>query len=1055
MASAQLCVLPSPDITEMDQLRPDLRNKPVTRQTENRDIVSITEGSTERAVRNNGNWTSGRESTSAGKEKKSTRVKEKKTSSRPRPESPPGVNEEQSRLHRGGKMTKCATGDRKQTKQVTEQTIDRNTGLGQSLQRTGDEKNKKTDVERSKRAQVKITKKTLTLAGGYGRRTVDRDKVRDSGTTRMEKGSVNTGSGNSTCQDHTTEAPNTVDTPLRLDFGRDSHAMLFGIISKLFPLDIKEEPSTSSTEPVIEPAITTTPGNGSPSPSSLSDTLVTVEALGNNFEELAKWFQLFESTNARDVIGFDLAMELCGCYDIIIRRLGNGLRDTFGQTMFIQGPQHVKVADQALQYIAAFVKGDVTRDLKPALQDLLCQSDNTRDLETKTIRTAFEELSTDRGNISSAPQIGESLKVQWGFVVELVCALVDIIQTNTNRSLPGTLESTRHQKDLTFARQENVRLQSECNEARKTIDKLERELSIVRQTATNEELYKDEIQRKALENDNRISELQEVYSNAQSVEETLKREIVRITSEQEHERSAWSVKVQGLVTRLETSQSTIDIMQRDHLTEKDALQVQICTLTADKDTLSQNEAQLKTHIQTTEASHKQDLDERRITTDVLHVSVSQQKAKITELTDTIDKYIASNQELHQTVTTQDMELDNMIKQLQMSKMTLRSLDQLFGFEIANCDHSTVVDRITGQRAASVERIQSVLKGTVIQVMKDDDDDHCYQEHMDTASDTSQLFKDYECEIHNIIQRLSLEHEPMDVSGCSYTRQRRIKPSLKRRLCPNVTLERSSYDHPVCKKQECTSEVKHEANPENTVKPEKREEPNLPVKIESQDTPDNNNGDCCQLRGQENSNPSVVNDYSSKHSNVYMVDIELCENDPNARRHIPGYIAQSLIDKDVKLINLGCEKHIDTLLNVLQVSEEVSEYVVKALSEYNTSTCHCSQMTKLSQILKCSLFICWPPGDEHEIYGAENNDNCVHTIIVYRENRGKLYYLLAVKDQGSYTYNLARLPFESQFQVPKQAFRHISDGSCQGPVVSNPIHSVDTIETSHLVLHGHL
>lgn len=797
MASAQLCVLPSPDITEMDQLRLARTNKPVTRQNENRDIVSITEGSTEQAVRNNGNWTSGRESTSGEKEKRSTKGKEKKTSSHQhqRHESPPGVNEEQSRLHRGGKMKKCATGVRKQTKEVTEQTIDTNTVLGQSRQHTRDEKNKKTNVERSKRAPGKITKKTLTLAGGHGRRTVDRDKVRDSGTTRTEKGSVNTGSGNSTCQDHTTEASNTVDTPPRLDFGRDSHAKLLSIISKLFPLDITEEPSTSSTEP----AITTNPAKGSPSPSSLNETLVAVEALGNNFEELAKWFQLFESTDARDVIGFDLAMELCGCYDIIIRRLGNGVREIFGQTMFIQGPQHVKAADQALQYIADFVKGDVTRDLKPVLEELLCQSDNTIDLKTKNIRTAFEKLSTDRGNISSAPHIGECLKVQWGLVVQIVCALVAIIQTATNRLL---LESTGHQKDLTFARQENVRLQSECNKAREDIEKLQRELSIMLQSATTEGLYKDEIKRTSLENNNRISELQELYGKEQSLVETLNSEIVRIVSEQEDERSSWSAKVERLVNQVEKTDSTIDMMQRDHLKDKDALQQQIDTLEMDKDTLSRNEANLKSRIKETEIRHKQDLRDAHLATDQLEEGLCQQKVKNKELTDTIRKCTVSNLELSQTLATLDKELETRNKQLHMYKNTLHSLDQLFHVQMANCDHSTVVCRIRCQQAASIERIRKVLKGTVIQVIKEQgDDDHSDQEDMDTAADTGQLFKDYEQEIHDIIQSRSSEHRPMDVSGCSYTRQRAIKTPVKRRSCTFPVLNRSSDDHPVCKKQE--------------------------------------------------------------------------------------------------------------------------------------------------------------------------------------------------------------------------------------------------------------
>lgn len=52
----------------------------------------------------------------------------------------------------------------------------------------------------------------------------------------------------------------------------------------------------------------------------------TLEELLNNFSQLAQWFAVFERTDAREVIGFDLAMEICGCYDITIRKLARLLQ---------------------------------------------------------------------------------------------------------------------------------------------------------------------------------------------------------------------------------------------------------------------------------------------------------------------------------------------------------------------------------------------------------------------------------------------------------------------------------------------------------------------------------------------------------------------------------------------------------------------------------------------------------------------------------------------------------------------------------------------------------
>lgn len=1051
MASAQLCVLQSPDITEMDRVRQDQINKPVTlrnpeaTQNGNRDIVSITEGSTEQAVRSNGNCTSGKERTSGVNEKKSTKDKSKKTPLNPSHESHPGVKKERTRSHRGGKMDQGVTGDRKQTTEGKEQSMDKNTGRGKYRQRTRDERNKtKTDRDRSRRAEGKSPKRTPTQAGGHGRRTADRDNSRDSGATRMAKGSVNTGSGTSTSQDHTAEAKNGADTPLRSDFGSDSRAMFLDVISKLFPLDINAEPSTSSTEPVIEPDIPTTAGEGSPAPSTLDETLVAVEALGNNFQDLAKWFQVFESSKARDVIGFDLAMELCGCYDLIIRRLGNGIRDTFGQTIFIQSAQHVKAADQALEYIATFVKGDGTRELKLVLDELGCQPDNSAGSETKSIQTAVERMSTDTGNISSAPHIVKSLKVQWALVVEIVRALIAMIQTPNNWPLPGTLESSERQKELTFARQENVRLQSECNTARETIAKLQLGLSIAKQRATMADVYSEDIHRTSLESNNRISELKELHGRTQSKAEDLQREMARITRDQETERAAWSVKVEGLLKELDTTESRIETMQRDHLTEQCDRKNEIDNLKRVMETLSRNEAKLKGDIQDTKIRHIQELDKARSETALRDDNIQQQRAHIKQLTDTIAMCKDKERELLQNLETVTMELATTVDQLLMSKMKLCSLDQLFGLGMANGENRTVLDMIQVLKAASVERLRKVLKRTVVQVIKEDD-----QEDMDTGSDTGQLFRDYEREIHDIIQRLSSEHRPMDVSGSSHTRQRSIKTPVKRRPVPIATLESSAEDHPVRKKQDCTSEVKHEANSEYTVKTERRDDANLRVKMES-GWNRNNNMPHCQIITQPNRY------HISSHGKVHMLDIELGENDTPGKRPIPDYIARSLvIHNDVKIINLGYEKPIETLLSVLQVSEEI----VKDLSDNSQSTCHCSQLTELSQRLDCSLLICWHPGGEHEVYGDEHRDSCLYTLIVYRENRVRSYYLLTVRSEGgSYMYNLARLPSPVKFQLHKQAFVHITQGSCQGPVGSNPtdpIHSVDTIETSHIVLQDHV
>lgn len=1025
----------------MDGSQKDQKKKRVTlqktevRQNGNIDIASITVGSTARAAKKNGTLKGGRENKRKSGEKEK---EEEKTSKHPAHDSSPCVKDlDRTGSPRGGRMDQGATGDntkrneREKEKKKKAKKSDKDIDRDKCSFRTGEEEKtkKKSDRERSERPEGKRPKRTQTQAGGHGRRTVGRNNARDSNAPQMDKQSANTGSGSSTSQDRNVGETNPVDHPLRSDIGSDSRAKFLDIISKLFPLAIKVESSISST--ALD--VSTDSGAGSPTPSSLDETLVAVEALENNFEDLAKWFELFESTKARDVIGFDLAMELCGSYDLVIRRLGNGLRDTFGECSFIQSAQQVKHADQVLKYLGDILKGDVNRELKTVLEDMSRRLKDTPDLQFNVLLNAVQKLSHSTAHLLSALHIEETLKVQWGVVLEIVRALITMIKNLGNRCLRAKDECTQQHKELTSASQEIDRLQHECNIARVTMANLNiHQSQITHRMGIMSEMYKEETDRNNLENSDRIRELQQLYCKTETAHEELKRQMSRITMAHDGDRFTWGITLDDLRKQLATKDSTIERMKKEHLKVQGEQEQRITSLEESEESLKRSVSKLKFDMRDAEARHTQEINNARREMSVKNDSLCKRQCLVDELMCTNVRHEKTEKKLSDTVKTLSDDIETLnITQVELLKYknTLCSLGQFLGVEMRKCDFGNVLDRIRAQKDASVERITKVLKRTCIQVIKNEDDDHDHREQhqMDTLSEMGQMFKEYESEICDIIQTLTSECISMDVSCGTHTRQDRDRKSaIKRKHLSMHTIESGASDHVVIKKQGYKPEVKPEVNQDVT------------------------NEESCQVIPQTDNQFASVQDVSG-HSAVNTFDIELDENDTIVTIPIPSYITANLIVKgDVKIVKLGYQEPIHKLLSVLQAKDDE----IKTCSEITQNTCHCLQMKQISERLKCTIFICWSPGGEHELYGDEHKDVCLYTIIV-KHDRVRSYYLLSVRTCDSYVYNLAKLPYTAQFQPLKHGFVHESDGTCQGPVVPNPTYNVGTIETNQIVLHGPL
>ena len=274
MDYAPLCALRFPEKPAMDD---GVQSVILESGTRNTDTASVIVGSTARVVKKNGTSKGGRANKGeSGKNNVTTPKASRDSCHRVTKER------ERTRLPGGGRTDRDATGAKKGERR-SEKDVDQVKASRGTLEEETENKKKKGELERL----GKMSKRTPTQAGGRGRKRPD--TARDSAVARTVKLSTNTGSGTSTYLRYRTETANPMDRHGQSDTGSDSRVTLVDIISKLFPSGIEEESTPSSAIPDKE--------QGTGSASSLDKTLVAVEALEDNFEHLASWFESFENTS--------------------------------------------------------------------------------------------------------------------------------------------------------------------------------------------------------------------------------------------------------------------------------------------------------------------------------------------------------------------------------------------------------------------------------------------------------------------------------------------------------------------------------------------------------------------------------------------------------------------------------------------------------------------------------------------------------------------------------------------------------------------------------------
>ncbi|TKS75718.1 hypothetical protein D9C73_010121 [Collichthys lucidus] len=900
--------------------------------------------------------------------------------------------QEQTGSPLGGRVNSDVTGDKtkkegKKQKQASNKDTDRDkssscTGVVQTVrekkqtkptkmkkkkEEEDKKKKKKTnDNTKAKQGRIEIVEREMrTGACGRGKRIAETNDTRDLSTTERDKRATDTGSGSSTISrlDHSSgEGTKVVVDPLpQWGIGNNSHVKLLDIISKLFPLVIKVDSSTCSAAPDVS----TTASDQRPlACGSLDDTLVAVQALENNFHELADWFETFESTKARDIIGFDLAIELCGCYDLTVRRLGAGLRDTFEACRFIQSTQQIKQADRVLENIETNQANHINE-----LKDLLKKHSDTFDRTNHSRLTDLQGhiqrlLACDTANPSSASRL-ESLEREWGAVLEMRCILIQVIDDLCNQVVSLKTEYRQQENNLTCTRKEITRLQCERDEANRAVTKLEHRMTML-------EMSKEDMENRYDKANTRKDTVQDLYRETENENNNLRKEIAEIEQMHEREKMILNCEFEKLQQQLTEHMVVSRKMRTENLKKQEASDRQIAALQKQERELMGVVSTLKAKIEEAQRQHNKEMTDVQNETEEMSQRLLHHKDCVERLKQVIvDHEIKDGESLAhiKDLTSEVYDLGDKNRQLLDFKTRLsKNLQRLFGDKKYNPEN--MIQEIRDRKDASVRRIENILKQNCVRVTMDggngDDDEYitsgnnnlwCQREDaMDVSDTTGDIFTEYESEIRAVVQSLSSEHIPMEVSGEKPVTLKASRRGTKRRNCEEYTGV-AAEDRLAFKKPE------YDVKPQFGVASEKKDPPRLDFESQANKWQDDERKGCQVITQQDKLRLSSVQELG--HHTVHTFDIE-----PAKRVEIPMYIVEGLKDsEDVKIIHLG-DTPVKKLLDVLQV-EEPSRYNYTEIAQ---SSCHCLQMEQISRGLKCALFICWATSVEHEVYGTEHKNS---------------------------------------------------------------------------------
>lgn len=539
----------------------------------------------------------------------------------------------------------------------------------------------------------------------------------------------------------------TLNTPLvHSDTGRGLLVTFLDITSKLFPSDIRETVSDEFNSQFV-----------------LTESIALADAATSTFKSISKWFCSFVHRKEREEIGFELAMEVCGLYEIILDRLVAAIKSTFSSCMVIQRAEDLELADRSLLSVTDANHSIGWCKLHSLLSELVATLNGTGaygDVVSQLKRMLQE---WDIGSREAHPlQQIEQFALYSQRLSEFLYASIPLV-TNW------------------IAREEKRQI-CVAEAYKKKLDEQHRNVTTLQQEKESQELaFQDALQSKGETIDRYIKKLEEALHR----EATLKKSMRVLEQQNAHNAGCMKEsdeKLRTLECALRCREKEIVLMTEKHHREIEEHVSTLMRVTETNERLEKQSLQAEIVSRDTIRRHEQTITEKKIEIETLqntlqnaeqnksfleHENVSLHKMQI----DYVMEINALKEELELQRTT-DAEKYNRI--LSMSRI----LEEFLGHKYT-CDFQDTNKQIKADMCESLERIRQVLRTRC--VTKLDSEDLIQSRTLLSKGDTglALMFHEYESQIYETIDKLHNETEHMEtVNNILKTPTKRKKITLQ-------------------------------------------------------------------------------------------------------------------------------------------------------------------------------------------------------------------------------------------------------------------------------------
>ena len=169
--------------------------------------------------------------------------------------------------------------------------------------------------------------------------------------------------------------------------------------------------------------------------------------------------------------------------------------------------------------------------------------------------------------------------MHWRRVLELISALIFMVENGNKLLVESANECTAHQSELTSSRDEISRLHRELGKGRKLLTELKLNRSIESQTASGTVMHLEAVMTELQKAQAHVDRLTEAHAHSQEkcYELKLNTDEIVLTHEREKDQLNWTLH--EVRSQLRERDITLSRVKEDHVKEQEGLNRQIASLT--------------------------------------------------------------------------------------------------------------------------------------------------------------------------------------------------------------------------------------------------------------------------------------------------------------------------------------------------------------------------------------------------------------------------------------------------------------------------------------------